>query len=278
MKSFINLYDVKFNNDYNFIAISAPDATHKEPYYINGNTWLDSMTGFSYALVDQVAGVWIRIEQGNDAKILQLKDNVFMNVVIYIGNMFCESRNKKYMGGHEEYVTDFPHGLPDGFKKSEIFTLLSYECVWSEFTFHAVDSDTFTITPKTDFLYGSISDSFKVGDTIYITTSRRNNGYFTINDITGDVITVDEALIDETCNAFVFLTSVPPQFVAIVARMLWFDVFMIKKTVGLQSESIGTYSWTAMKSGNFLGYPDDIMAGLTAYEQIPSGGESIFVD
>ncbi len=279
MKVFSTLSGVKINGAYSFLKPIAPTVADKAPAYNNGDTWLDTVTGFSYILVDQVLGTWEQTETSTDEKINTIKDNLFMSVVRYLGNIFAIDRNKNYIGNSNDYYDDFPNGLPP-LRKIDIIKLLTLESVYSRWKFTAVDTDTFTVEPGTDeYLYGSIVDSFIVGDTIYIQGSRRNDGYYTIVAIntTLNQISVAEPITTETSYAFIYLCNVVEEFIQIVNSMIYYDIVSKPRVTGLQSESIGTYSWTS-KNLDAMNYPADVISRLDNYKMIGIGGESIFVN
>jgi hypothetical protein len=279
MKTFIQLSDVKLNNDYTFLKAVAPAITDKAPAYQTGDTWLDTVTGFSYVCIDSLVATWVRIEQAQDVRIVAQKDKTFMNVVRGLNNIFSIERNKNYLDYSGDFYVDFPNGLPQGFTRPKAYTLLAEECIYSKWTFADDGSGIYTITGLIDYIFGSIQDSLKIGDTIYVGGSRRNDGFYTISniDLTLNEITVAESVIDETSNAFIFLSIVPEEFIMIVARMVWFDIFQRLQSGGLKSESIGSYSFT-VGALTALGYPDDIVNGISAYEKMAIGGHSFLVD
>lgn len=268
MKEFISLTDVKINNDYEHIKTIAPTVAEKEPLYLNGERWLNTTDGLSYELQDQVAGTWIQIEQNYDTKINRVKENTFLTVIRDLSNYFIVNRNGDFS---ENYETQ---DLPDFFTRENIYQLFQFESVWSDFTF---DSAGKTITVGNDLL-GSLTNSFKIGDCLLISGSRRNDGYYSIANVTSTVITVNEDLVDGSANCFSFLTDVPDALIEIVGRMIHYDIYVRSNRAGLKSERVGTYSYTLGDSGNNLGYPYDIVSGLNAYEMIPIGGLSVFIN
>lgn len=279
MKVFATLSGVKINGVYSFLKPLAPTASDKAPAYVNGDTWLDTVTGFSYILIDDIAGTWEQTETGTDEKINTVKDNLFMSVIRYIGNIFAIDRNCDYINNSADYYADFPVGLPM-VNKVGCIKLLTLESVYSRCKFTAVDTDTFTIEPGTnENVYGSIANSFIVGDTIYIQGSRRNDGYYTIAaiDTALNRITVAEPITDETSYAFIYMCKVPEDFIQIVNAMVYYDIITKPTKSGLQSESVGTYSWTAQNL-DAMNYPADVISRLDNYKMISVGGSSIFVD
>lgn len=278
MKDFLTLADVKRINDYTYLDPSDPTPAEKEPAYVNGDTWLNITTGLSYLLVDQVAGTWGRTDQANDVKITFQKENVFNAVIEYLTNRFFVDRNKNYLN-NKLFLEDLPDGFPYAMRSPQAYWLSVYESMWSEFVFHAVDSDTFSIDASAVVgLYGNIK-SLIADDTIYIKGSRRNDGYFTVTSIddVNNIIYVYEPLKEETSYAFIFLADVPDAVVQIAARMVNFDIYRRGRLTGLKSESVGSYSWSMQTMGNGLAYPDDLIAGLDGYKLVSIGGESIFV-
>ena len=235
MKEFVSLTDVKINGEYTYLKDRAPLITDVNPPYINGDTWLDIVTGYSYILIDQTAGTWQRIEEAFDYKVELRKDEVFKNVINYLSNIFAIDRNKIYLDT-DNYSADFPNGFPVGWTRSDAFPLIQYEGVFSYWQFNAVDSETFEITALID-VYGSIEDSFKIGDTIFIEGSRRNDGYFTITDIdtVNNKISVFEEIEDGTANAYIYLCNVPNSIIQIAADMVYYDLTVRNKTAGLKS-------------------------------------------
>lgn len=280
MKTFLSLSDVKTENDYTYLDHGAPTNLDRAPMYLNGDTWLDLVTGYSYLLTDETVGTWSRYDQGNDAKMMRLLNPVFMSVIRDINNIFAIDRNKKYLNNMENYYDDFPFGMPPEFTRKDAYNLLAFESVYSKWTFSQVDTDTYTITGEANSVYGNISESFQAGDTIYIKGSRRNDGYYTVVAIDAllNMITVQEEIIPEESNAFIFLCVVPDEVIKIAERMVYYDVMIRPKQSGLKSESIGTYSYTKADAGNSLNYPDDVIAGLESYRLVPLGGQSILVN
>jgi hypothetical protein len=267
---FTSLYQVKLNNDYTYIVNTVPTVAEKEPVYLNGETWLDSSTGFSYQLTDQTTGTWVQIELVEDTKINALTADVENIVLRYLSNSFTISRDLKYSETTD--FTDFPSTVT----RQQAFILEFYVSVYSLFVF---DNATSTITVETDSeLFGYLTD-FAVGETVLITNTKRNNGYFTIAAIGADSITVTETIQDEESYSFIILSDIPDGLITIIARMIHYDVYLRNATKGIKQERIGTYSYTINNSNSSaLQYPDDIIAGLVAYEFTPVGGISHFVN
>lgn len=259
----ITLSDVKINNSYTYYKSVAPTVTEKAPSYIVGQTWINTLTGISYMLMDSSTGTWTQIESAEDFKITNKMINVFKNVIRSLSNYFIIDRNEEYEGDY-----------PDTFSRAERVSLSSKECIYGKSVFTATDKK---ITVDAEY-YGDIA-SIKKGDTILVSRSKRNDAFYTVSDITGNVITVTESIVDDSSYCFISLCDIPQEVIQIVARMVYFDVYTRPSTAGMQSETIGSYSYTVKDSSSgILNYPSDITAGLDAYELIPCGGIAYYVD
>lgn len=129
-----------------------------------------------------------------------------------------------------------------------------------------------------DFAGGTIAkvdagfdDSFFVGDTLWLENTRRNDGVYDITAITADEITIDPpapVLMTDTETALLYSAVYPVGLQDIAARMAWFDVYVRPdRNPGLDSESIGTYSYSKTAAIGGIEYPVDITAGLTVYRR-----------
>jgi hypothetical protein len=265
--NFISNALVKLNNDYTYIKTIAPANTDKAPAYLNGQTWLTMSTGYSYELTDDNAGTWTQIEQDKDFRITAQKNGVVNTVFQYINNRFYIPRQINYSDVYDTAPSFV-------FNRKRLFTLYTYESVFAEFSF----SMTTKKATLTGLVYGALLDSFQIGDMIYIQGSTRNDGYYTIKTVTDTVIEINETFITETANCFVVLSSVPPALLQIISKMIYFDVYVRLKIGGLQSERIGTYSYSTQALDGGLGYPRDITSGLDMYVLTDAGGVSNFVD
>lgn len=267
MIQFISLFEVKINGSYTYVKSGVPTAAEKEPAYLNGQTWLDIATGYSYQLIDQTVATWIQIEMDKDYRINFIKDSVFETVLKYINNRFYISRQQNY----SDVYSQSPAFV---YNRDKLFTLYSYQSVFSTFDFV---SGTKKLTAP-DTVYGDITDTFQVGDIIYIEGSTRNDGYYSIKSLTDTYIEVNESIITESANCFIILADVPSALVNIISRMIYFDVYVRSKIGGLQSERIGTYSYTLQNLDGDMGYPRDIVSGLDAYVIQDAGGLSNYVE
>lgn len=266
-KQFINLVDVKINNDYTYVRASAPTVAEKEPTYTNGETWLALDTGYSYELTDQTAGTWAQIETDIDNKINQIQSGVFKTVINYLGNYFTIFRVL-------DYFDNYDTGFPDYADRLDVWALTTFESAFSECTFSASAK---TITAGDD-LFGSFTDTFAAGDTVLVTGTRRNNGFYSVAAVSATALTVSEDLADESAPSYLFFCNVPASFTQLVGRLIWYDIYARTTGAGLKSERVGTYSFTRQDADTALGYPSDITGGLSAYMSIAIEGASYFVN
>lgn len=275
---FVSLPNVKINNSYDYYRTVDPTASEKEPAYTNGQTWLNTVSGESFQLTDQVAGTWAQIEIDIDEKINNYLDSVCDSVLEYLNEKFIVDRNINYFDeDNNSFDAEFPTDTPGPITRKEAFTLVNTESVYSNFTFNN-SAKTITVTTGAE-LFGSITDSFKATDIIYVGSSRRNDGYYTIASVTSTSFTISEdTLKDGSANCFIFLVDIPAGLTAIMGRMIWYDVYKRSTVSGLQSETVGTYSWTKAPFTNGMRYPDDIISGLDNYRNISIGGVSSFVN
>jgi hypothetical protein len=266
--SFITLYKTKLYNEYTYIKPTTPNVTEKEPLYLNGETWLDSSTGYSYELLNNITGVWRRIEQAKDTKILALGEETFFRTIRNIQNPFVVDRPGQYDDSEKDYKLD----SPDEFTREELYNLFLLESVYSEFTFNSAEK---TVTAGGD-IWGAL-DSFNIGDTVLINGGLRNDGYFTITNRTDTILTVDENIVDSVSKCFIYLVRIPQDFIDVVSRMVHFDVFVRQNDNDLSSERIGTYSYTLKPTTGGTAYPADIANELSSYEGVVLGGASVYV-
>lgn len=268
MIEFVDKACVKLNNSYSYIYAADPTVAEKEPTYFNGDTWLSTNTGSSWVLKDQTAGTWQQIEIAEDAKIGIFGSRVFDVVTRYLNNNFLVPRNEDY---------EDSYSFPSGFTREQAFLLASSEGVYIAASF---DSALKKISAaSTDDVAGSLTASFQAGDTIFITGSLRNNGYYTIDTVTDtEIVVVEDGFTTSDSECFIFLADVSDALISIVCRMVWFDVFRRDQFVGLASERIGTYSWSKGASVGGIMYPEDVVAGLETFRIVEIGGHSVFVN
>jgi hypothetical protein len=255
------LYDVKKNGEYDYIVAAAPTSAELEPAYLNGETWLDSLTGFSYELTDQTVGTWTRTLKSADNKILIKLDSVEAAAFGYLKNFFSVGRQKEYTGQTYGY-----------WNRTDYLFFLGVETVFADFVFDDVAK---TLTPSTAF-YGAPTD-WQPGDIVRVIGSKRNDKFMTLTavDESTATLTVSEDIKAEAGEGcFVFLTDIPQAVFDIIGEMVYFDQFE-RNANGLKSERVGTYSWTRddVRIGG-LGYPDEIVGNLDQFASVALGGEA----
>ena len=113
--------------------------------------------------------------------------------------------------------------------------------------------------------------SFYVGDTVWIENSRRNDGVYDVTEVTADKLTVYPALPFDgqgTETILLYAAVYPAGLQDIAARMAWFDVYVRPgRNPGLDSEAIGSYSYSKTSSIGDIEYPTDVTAGIMVYKR-----------
>lgn len=112
---------------------------------------------------------------------------------------------------------------------------------------------------------GGMDDvGFAVSDTVYLSGSKRNDGYLTISAIADGEVTIAEPLVAESTAVAVDLTLArfPVALTVYLARMIGYQI-KHAEDAGITSESIGKYSYSRKDSGGGdSGYPAEILKGL----------------
>lgn len=258
--SLTTLFQVKRWGEYDYIMPTKPTVANKEPDYLDGETWLAEDTGFSFELVDQVAGTWVQIEKKLDNKTNVLIPSVEESTFAYLKNFFSVPRQKEYTGDVYGYWT-----------RADYLFFLGIECLFSDFEF---DNTGGQVKPTTK-AYGVPTD-WAAGDVVRVVGSKRNDDRFiTLTAVNESTVVLDtsSALKDEVSGGcFVFLTDIPQAVLDTIGRMVYFDVAE-RNAIGLKSEKVGTYSWTRddVRVGG-IGYPDEIVGTLDQYASVINGG------
>jgi len=261
----VTLTDVKINNNYDFFNSAAPTTSEKAPNYVNGNTWLNLVTGYSYVLTNDTLGTWTRMEIPVDNKFNAIYQSVNSLAFKYINNNFLISRSEWYTGDKPSILC-----------RDAMLDFLNYECVFSKFKFTASDK---SIEASTTDTWG-VFTNFSAGDKIKIANSIKNNKFYTIQSIVGEKVTITETPVDEENYSFIFLSIIPDELYKLIGRMIHYDIYYrYAISSGLKSETIGTYSYTKedLKVGN-LSYPIEIVSDLDNYQLPAMGGQSIYVE
>ena len=119
---------------------------------------------------------------------------------------------------------------------------------------------------------GYSTSGLAIDDIVYLTGSTRNDHYFTIDNLTDTVITVDEKIYAEAETGLTLtLVEFPTELQMYVAQMIWHKLDAIK-SAGMQSENIKSYSYTRASGGaSDAGYPQEILRGLEKWKRIKVG-------
>lgn len=257
--SLISLADVKCNGLYDYQEIVDPTNAELQPDYINGESWLNTVTGESFMLTDQVTGTWTRIEKAQDNLILKKIDKAQDLAFRFIGQVFNLDRQAPYTGD----VYGF-------WNREDKLAFFKSEVLFSDFEFV---SGTKAITPTTK-VYGLPVD-WQPGEKIYVYGTKRSKGFYTIatvDEATGELTVTEDILDEQSDGNFIGLLEIPQAFLDTVSEMVYYDVYL-RGATGLKSEKIGTYSYTKdiMDVGG-IGYPVEIVSNLENYQHIATGG------
>jgi hypothetical protein len=135
------------------------------------------------------------------------------------------------------------------------------------------DSVTFNATDGTVIAtsgdYSSVN--FLAGDDIMIYNSYRNDGYFTLDSVSGSTLTVisSQSVIDELSGQSVLISVVkwPGDVKYAAAQMIAYDYDVRgKKSADIKSHSLGPFSETfTTGEEDECGYPRKITAALDHY-------------
>jgi len=109
---------------------------------------------------------------------------------------------------------------------------------------------------------------YKVGDTIHVSGSEKNDGLYTIKEADDHTFRVNETTRDEI-DIFVTLVDYPADIKVGVMELMKYDVENRKKvSAGIQSETISRHSVTYKvpdASDTVRGYPQHLMGFLDGY-------------
>lgn len=118
---------------------------------------------------------------------------------------------------------------------------------------------------------------FATGDWIWLSGSTRNDEYYSIKSIDADYIEVNEALTaqaDESSMSLM-LINIPAAIKIYFAKMVAWQLYHVKDD-GLQSESIGNYSYSRSAMASDAGYPSTLLGGLSKWKNISMRRGSVF--
>jgi len=135
---------------------------------------------------------------------------------------------------------------------------------------YIVGSCTFSATDGTVIVAGSeLEDTgFIAGDDIYIYYSHRNDGYFTLDSVSGSTLTIvssGSAFVaeptDSTRSIQISVVRWPRDVTYAAAQMVKYDYDdRSKQSPGVRSRSLGPFSESYSDGGQSFGYPDDILS------------------
>ena len=142
-------------------------------------------------------------------------------------------------------------------------------------TFVYVDSDPDTIT---DADAGFVTAGFVDGDDIYVSGTRRNDGFYTLAGVAAGTLTltdtIDSLTAEDITNrtSTIYLVQFPKSLVPVFSQMVgWLVLDQNNQTGGFKSEKLGDYSYTLSDSALSVGanqYPTNIVNGLNAFRQL----------
>ena len=128
---------------------------------------------------------------------------------------------------------------------------------------------TFNATAGTIAADSSFSDqNFVIGDDIRISNSYRNNGYFTVTDVSGSTLTVSESVTEELSGRSILVSVVkwPKSLKPIAAEMIAYDYDVRpSRTAGITSRTLGPWSESYGEALDQYGYPKRLTDRLIPY-------------
>lgn len=243
------LGQVKINGNYDTIDDFAPTISENAPAYSLGHTWLDMTSGLSYELTDADAGTWTRIEAALDYKIARRIAALYSAVASECAITFSRFR------------TDRVDDIPGSIRRTDFYLYATYVSVYADWT---TISGTTISADSADDVAGDLED-FEYEDSVFVYGSKRNDGVKTIESVDAAGLTFAESVDGDGDRFLVLLISIPTEFDEIVGRMVWYDVTIRNSGLGIQSEKIGTYSYTRAESVAGIEYPADVVAGIGRY-------------
>ncbi len=128
----------------------------------------------------------------------------------------------------------------------------------------------FNATARTITSSGSFEDmNFLAGDDVFVYNSHRNDGYYTVESVDGDELTLasGSTVVDELSGASVLISVVkwPLEVKRIAAEMIAYDYDVRPKKRGLTSRSLGPLSESWGEATDSDGYPASITSKLSKY-------------
>jgi hypothetical protein len=107
------------------------------------------------------------------------------------------------------------------------------------------------------------------GDTIYISGSNRNDGYYTISAITSTQISLMEPIASQAAaDIILYLVDIPAGLKIYIAKMIAYQINHAGDE-GITGESIGNYSYSRKDGGTAdAGYPAELLRGLDKWKHM----------
>jgi len=134
------------------------------------------------------------------------------------------------------------------------------------------DTMTFNTTARTIVASNSFSDeNFLAGDDIYVYGSYRNDGYYTVESVSAETLTLasGSTVVDELSGKSILVSVVkwPNDVKKIAAEMIAYDFDERPKRKGIKSRTLGpfTESYGGIEGLDGDGYPVNITDGLSKY-------------
>jgi hypothetical protein len=239
--------DVKLNGEYEWVATTDPPSG-LNPIYSAGDRWLNSVSGDSFILTDADAGTWTAFESALDAKIEAVLADTYARIFGECFQSFVVQRSVE-LGKS-----------PDTITRTALCYLNTYVSIYADWTI----TDASIAADSADDVVGSLED-FEYEDEAFVYGSKRNDGRHVIESIDAAGLTFAADLVGTGERFLVLLLKVPAQFDQIVGRMVYYDVTLRAKRLGLETERIGTYSYTVGETVGGVDYPRDVVAGLRSY-------------
>jgi len=235
---------VKLNGQYDYLQPVDPTVAENEPQYTNGQRWLNTVSGDSFDLIDQVAGTWQQIEQSLDTRIDQILPGTYARIIAECRDATLRPRDSLLQDS------------PDSITKTAYWYLLEYISLYADWTITGASISA-------DHIVGDLADLLP-GDQVWIIQSRRNEGLHTIATVDASGLTFTNPLDGTTERFLVALAQIPADLDTIIGRMIWFDLTIRPERLGLSGERIGSYSYTVSDIGG-RSYPTDVTSGIDSY-------------
>jgi hypothetical protein len=241
--------DVKINGTYDWIETVDPTSSEKAPDYAAGERWLNTTSGDSFVLSDAAAGTWSPIESWFDAKIDRVLNDTYDRILCECYRSMLRQRSVALSES------------PDTIIRTDLTLLNVYVSIYANWTLSANAIDA----GDDNDIIGTLED-MEYEDEVYLLGSKRNDGRKTIANVDAAGLTFDQSIVGDAADRFlVLLLDVPGEFDRIVGRMIYYDVVVRNDRLGLQTERIGTYSYTRTERIGGIEYPEDVAAGITSY-------------